>query len=142
MQYSLGHPLEIFEARYRDDDRCRAILAGLAQLQDCDLLRLQNHVAQNKPLVLDEYNYNPHIQSWCPLAVALGMPNIVTCRQRDELTNAAAKKLIISVGRQTNSEFTLNPVRRFRGHFFTWQRRRDLRIALAWTIARRDIASR
>jgi hypothetical protein len=77
------------------------------------------------PMALDTYNYDPARQLWCPLAIGLGVPELVGNRART-LSNEDAKVIIQEVGESLHPEFSLNPMSGTRGSFFTRNRRADM----------------
>jgi|GEM_PF-1054926 hypothetical protein len=108
------------------DERCRVLARGLLQLSRQELSRLLE-VLVNDPeqVVVDTVNYDVATDSWCPLAVGLGVPEIAQSRGGVH-SNAEAKQLILNVGRMQHGQFSLNPISGIAGGFFQHDRHADL----------------
>ncbi len=131
MGQNIGESLEV-----PADDRFKALQEGLSQLTDDDLARLQQHIATDGALVLDEVHFYYDDRTgkgmWCPLAVELDVPRIAAAEAIDlsALTERCAAQMIRSVGRNAVSGFTLNPISGVSGEFFTGNRRRDIAVVV------------
>jgi hypothetical protein len=89
-------------------------------------------------MVCDKYNYDAESDQWCPLAVGLGVPEIVAASpMRLKFTNESAKVFITAVGRGSCPTFTLNPISGVPGNYF-----RDNRVDDIVTLCRQIIAER
>jgi hypothetical protein len=84
-------------------------------------------------LVTDNCHYDEARGLWCPLAVALNVPARVEVRgRRLELTNRRAEDAIRAIGREHDTEFSLNSVSQIEGKFYRLRRYDDLR----WLVLR------
>src|SRR6478672_8200553 len=94
----------------RHDDRCKALADGLRQLPS--LTKLYSHIASGAELVLDEIHYDANAGLWCPLAVGLGLPEVIEREQMDtsRLSERRARGLILAIGAESVQGFSLNPV--------------------------------
>lgn len=131
----LSPPNGSFESTLRHDDRCKALVHGLSQLAASDLVRLAKHAGAGKDLLLDEMNYDPARGLWCPLAVAVGADLELSAERVSTLTNQGGKRLIVTLGRREDPEFSLNPMHGVKGRFFRTHRRRDFLQALSWVVS-------
>jgi hypothetical protein len=112
----------------RTDLRWQALLHGLSQLSSFQIGHILNWIDSGRSMAIDEFNYDSDRQLWCPLAVGLGVPNlIVEERLATSLNNERAKSIIREVGAGAVPGFTLNPLRGIPGRFFRQHRIRDLR---------------
>jgi len=108
------------------DGRCRALARGLLQLTPHELTRLYDAlIADPDRVVVDTVNYDIHSDSWCPLAVGLGVPEIAH-RRGGVSSNTEAKRLILEVGCEKHGQFSLNPISGVAGNFFRHNRHSDL----------------
>lgn len=122
------------------DDRWRALLYGVGQLSRPELLRLRRTLDTAGEVVLDSFNYDPARRRWCPLAVALGVPDIAAEHwPHHQLSNRSAKDLIIAIGRERHGgAFSLNPLQGIEGRCFRTSRRSDLVAAVDTVLATAD----
>jgi hypothetical protein len=111
----------------KTDARCTALARGLTQLSRSELSHLRDVLVRRPQAVLvDTFNYNVASGAWCPLAVALGVPEFVREKAILVPDNAAAKRLILCVGRDKHGGFSLNPIKGIEGDFFRETRHSDL----------------
>ena len=110
----------------RDDPRYIALRKGIEQLNHSQVDFLVDHIQSGKPIVLDTFNYDPDTSTWCPLAVALNIEQRIRDFSLEVRTDNEAKLLIVKIGKETNPNFTLNPMSGIQGIFFTTRRRSDL----------------
>jgi hypothetical protein len=112
----------------KTDERCRALEYGLNQLSLSELQRLQASLRVPGRIALDEYNYDPSRNLWCPLAVGLGVPAIAAQEcAHGQMSNRFAKDMIRRIGRAYHGSFTLNPIKGIPGAFFRENRHVDLK---------------
>ena len=111
----------------RTDARCSALAHGLAQLSHSELTHLRG-VLETRPetVAVDTYNFDVDSGAWCPLAIALGVPAYAREARIQVPDNAAAKRLILEVGREKHGSFSLNPIKGTAGKFFRDARHSDL----------------
>jgi hypothetical protein len=108
----------------RQDDRCKALAHGLRQLDASQLNRLHCHLSRSRPVVLDQVHYDEKRGLWCPLAIGLNVPEHARIPIRSE---RHACDIVRSIGKEHLVGFTLNPINRVIGTFYTQDRYRDLR---------------
>lgn len=97
-----------------EDPRKIGLKNGLRQLTLKQLRRVKSY---NKPMILDEFNYQDG--KFCPLAVALELDKTVF-----DPTNNKVFDLLIAAG------YKIYNTRGIKGNFYTTDRERDLRQAL------------
>jgi hypothetical protein len=124
---TIDHEVERIDRALRNDDRCRALAAGLKQLNSEELDRLGRHFDDFGGLVLDEVHYDAKSGLWCPLAIGLRVPARIAAEGTEIVGERRARDIISSVGKERDSAFTLNPIHGIRGHFYTERRYSDLR---------------
>lgn len=117
----------ISEAR-QDDARYIVIRRGLNQLSTGQIKRLIRHLAGREPIVVDQFNYDADRKAWCPLAIALNVPEIVNASNIPCVSDADGKRMILEIGRKHRPDFSLNPISGVKGRFFTDNREQDLRM--------------
>ncbi len=111
----------------RDDLRWQALQFGLSQLTDRQLLRIIDHVGNGGQMVCDTYNYDASMDSWCPLAIGLGIPEMLAAMgDKPRFTNDSAKIFITEIGRRICPTFTLNPISGVPGAYFRSDRMNDI----------------
>lgn len=106
----------------------RYILLRVGLVQRRQLRRLVAHMKESKPLVVDTFNYDVEADAWCPLAVGLNVPALAESLGIKFRSDLEAKSFIVSVGKEVNPNFGLNPLSGVSGKFFTLNRMRDLTI--------------
>lgn len=112
--------------KFECDNRFVAMKHGLNQLKTEQIFKILNHVNSNEDTCVDDFNYDEDKKSWCPLAIGLGVPEIVVDRGITNLTNEIAKPLIEEVGRSQLGKFSLNPLKGIKGDYFRENRIADL----------------
>ncbi len=100
-----------------EDDRKTGIMTGLRQL---NLEQLRRVAEYPYPMCLDRFNYKDG--AYCPLAVGLGLPDIVK-----EPTQEKVYAILALAGYSINNTWGRD------GDFYTTDRERDLRTAL-WEV--------
>jgi hypothetical protein len=125
---------EVLNDLMEHDDRCRALSFGLQQLAPPELARLDQHLVAHRPLVLDEVHYDERTQLWCPLAIGIGVPELLTPRERTRLNSRRGRDAVRALGRDRDTEFSLNPVRLYAGDFYRHDRYRDLANLVAFLV--------
>lgn len=122
------------------DERCRALEHGLNQLSLSELQRLQASLNVPGSVALDEYNYDPDRNLWCPLAVGLGVPAIAAREYTSRsISRRFAKDMIRSIGRTYHGSFTLNPIKGIPGSFFRKDRHTDLKNLVDFVISKQSL---
>jgi hypothetical protein len=112
---------------YVNDARWQALHFGLNQLTNEQIARIIQHVKQGGGMVCDTFNYDRASDLWCPLAIGLGVPEMVAAMpNQPHFTNDSAKTFIIEVGLRSCPTFTLNPISGIAGHYFHEHRIRDI----------------
>jgi hypothetical protein len=101
---------------YQSDPRYLAIYYGLSQLTDMQLRRLMDYPKCR--LILDELNYSQETMSYCPLAVALGIPFL----EVPAMTNEVCVELMRLIG---GPHFLFNQLKNIKGEFFRGHRLED-----------------
>jgi hypothetical protein len=114
--------------RHRGDARWMALSYGLNQLRTDQLIRILRHLDDGGDMVCDSFNYDEDRQLWCPLAIGLGIPRLITqsAGDRPKMTDSLAKSVILDVGRRLCKSFSLNPMSGTPGRFFRTTRRSDV----------------
>ena len=120
------------------DARWQAVHFGLCQLTNEQLFRILHHVQRGGRMVCDAYNYDPSSDSWCPLAVGLGIPDMVAASPQS-FTNDSAKALITEIGRRTCPTFSLNPISGVPGSFFRDDRVNEILSVCQYILAERSV---
>lgn len=120
------------------DARWRSLLRGLGQLPTVDLLKLWQYTAQGGGLALDSFNFDPDRQLWCPLAVAVGVPEFVRDHDVSVRSNRQGRFLMLALGSDRIGHFSDNPLHGVAGSAFTKARRRDLVAAVCGLILYRE----
>jgi len=113
------------------DARWAALVRGVDQLSDAHLAVLQE-IVEHAPerVLLDGGNYDPQTGLWCPLALALSVPESVYAFEWFIRSNRSAKRLLTKVGTRHILAFTTNPFSGINGHAYTTERLADLRSCL------------
>lgn len=104
-----------------EDPRYLSLRAGLDQLTSDELSRLRDWLLSGDELALDDVNYNESTKTWCPLAVAVGLPGVFAGRQPD---NARVTAMLALLGLRVNN------TRNVPGKYYQGNRRSDLQAAV------------
>jgi hypothetical protein len=115
-------------AHLEHDLRYQALRKGLSQLEVIHLQRLRSYLLDERAIVCDSFNYDQERELWCPLAIALDVPQLLSRHEVRTMTNENAKMVISEIGRSQLGKFTLNPMSGIPGNFFRQNRVYDLQI--------------
>ena len=111
---------------YENDIRFVAMKRGLNQLKTEHIEKILAHLDSNGRMCVDNFNYDASNDSWCPLAIGIGVPELVEARRITNLTNETAKPLIQEIGVSKLGKFSLNPLKGIKGDYFRGNRVADL----------------
>jgi hypothetical protein len=111
------------------DARFIAVVRGLDQLSCDGLRRILAFQNSNEGIVYDGGNFDAETRRWCPLGIGLGLADEHNTTSRSITTDAEAKVLIVTEGRQLYPDFHLNPISGINGRFYSSNRASDLRLA-------------
>jgi len=121
------------------DPRWQALEFGLNQLTTEQLHRIVTFMEASGSMVYDEFNYDESRGLWCPLAVGLGVPELIHEGMKpSSLTDSWAKGFITEVGQGTCRGFTLNPISGIPGRVYRHNRAGDILAICRFLISYRD----
>lgn len=122
----------------QSDPRYIALKRGLEQLTRDEIQRILDHIDREDEVVVDHRNYDEGRDTWCPLAIGLDVPRLVSKLEIECLTDTIAKRVILRIGNEKHDDFTLNPLRGIEGQYFREQRREDLKNMCEIILAERE----
>ncbi len=107
-----------------DDPRYRAIYDGLNQLSSREIRRIL--LTPDDNMVYDGCNYCEETDRYCPLAVALRVPAMLSVVPRAARTNQLVDDLLGVVGRALHPGFQYNQLHGIPGTFYRDRRATDI----------------
>ncbi len=114
--------MEAFLRVYYVDARLNALATGLDQLTTVELNTILNTNPEH--MIFDGGNYDIETKRYCPLAVALGIPEKIGDR---DTTNAEVEAFIETVGKERSPDFIFNQMHGTPGYGYREDRPGDLK---------------